>query len=102
MQHDEFIGKVQAAARLPSRGDAEKATRVTPDTLGERLAGGEPSNLAAQLPEEIGRYLEGREGTAERFGLDDFFKRVSERGRRRIYRMLFTRRARWWRYLARR
>jgi uncharacterized protein (DUF2267 family) len=79
VQHDEFIGKVQAAARLPSRGDAEKAARATLETLGERLAGGEPGNLAAQLPQEIGRYLEEREGTAERFGLDDFFNRVSER-----------------------
>lgn len=79
MQHDEFIGKVQAAARLPSRGDAEQATRATLETLGERLAGGAPGNLAAQLPEEIGRHLEQKEGEVETFDLDAFFQRVSER-----------------------
>jgi uncharacterized protein (DUF2267 family) len=78
MGHDEFIGQVQARARLPSRGDAEKATRVTLETLGERLAGGAPGNLAAQLPEEIGRYLIEQEGDSDRLGLDEFFQRVSE------------------------
>jgi uncharacterized protein (DUF2267 family) len=77
MKHDEFIGQVQARARLPSRGDAERATRVVLETLGDRLAGGEPDDLAAQLPEEIGRHLRGRE-EVEKLSLDDFFARVSE------------------------
>ena len=67
MQHDEFIGEVQARARLSSRGDAERATRAVLETLGERLAGGQPHNLAAQLPEEIGRHLEGRRVSARAF-----------------------------------
>jgi uncharacterized protein (DUF2267 family) len=78
MQHDEFIGEVQARARLPSRGDAERATRAVLETLGERLAGGQPENLAAQLPEEIGRHLEGRQGV-DKLSLDEFFEKVSER-----------------------
>jgi uncharacterized protein (DUF2267 family) len=78
MQHDEFIGEVQARARLPSRGDAERATRAVLETLGERLAGGQPHNLAAQLPEEIGRHLEDRQGV-EKLSLDEFFEKVSER-----------------------
>jgi uncharacterized protein (DUF2267 family) len=28
MQHDEFVGQVQNRAKLPSRGDAEGATRA--------------------------------------------------------------------------
>ena len=52
MKHDEFIGRVQHYARLASRGDAERATRATLETLGERLAGGEPKDLASQLPPE--------------------------------------------------
>ena len=56
MTHDEFIGHVQHRARLASRGQAERATRVVLETLGERLAGGEPFDLAAQLPPEIGRH----------------------------------------------
>lgn len=78
MKHDEFIEEVQARARLSSPADAEKATRATLEVLGERLAGGEPENLAAQLPAEIGRHLEENEG-AERLTLDEFLARISER-----------------------
>ena len=80
MKHDEFIGHVQHYARLPSRGDAERATRATLETLGERLAGGEPKDLASQLPPAIGAYLlHGFAGAGERFSLDEFYRRVSVR-----------------------
>ena len=80
MKHDEFIGQVQARARLSSRGDAERATRATLETLAERLSGGEPKDLGAQLPRELGRYLMNPEADkAERLTLDEFFGRVSER-----------------------
>jgi uncharacterized protein (DUF2267 family) len=80
MKYDEFIGQVQNRARLSSREEAVKAIRATLETLAERLAGGEPKDLAAQLPEEIGAYLQHEKaGTGERFSLDEFFKRVSER-----------------------
>src|SRR5260370_16536893 len=79
MKHDEFIGRVQHHARLPSRGDAERATRATLETLGERLAGGEPKDLASQLPPEIGLHLLRCGGKGERFSLDEFYRRVSER-----------------------
>jgi uncharacterized protein (DUF2267 family) len=81
VDHDEFIGQVQHRARLGSRGDAERATRATLETLAERMSGGAAENLAAQLPQEIGEHLrrqaEGDGG--ERFSLDDFFRRVGER-----------------------
>jgi len=80
MKHDEFIGQVQHRARLSSRGDAERATRATLETLGERLAGGEPKDLASQLPPELGRHvLEGLAGIGEPFSLDEFYRRVSLR-----------------------
>lgn len=76
MRHDEFIGEVQHRAKLPSRGDAERVTRVTLETLGERLQTGD--NLAAQLPPEIGRHLsEGSKGF-ERLSLQEFLQRVEE------------------------
>ncbi len=80
MKHDEFIGQVQHRARLSSRGEAERATRATLETLAERLAGGEARDLAAQLPQEIGEHLR-REwsGLGERFDLVEFFRRVSLR-----------------------
>jgi uncharacterized protein (DUF2267 family) len=80
MQFHEFLGQVQSRARLSSLGDAETATRATLETLRERLAGGEPKDVASQLPNEIGKYFEasGRE-EAERFDVSEFFRRVSNR-----------------------
>lgn len=79
MQHDEFIGQVQHRARLDSRGAAEAATRATLETLGERLEGGTPSNIAGQLPHEIQQHLAKHDGPAERFEVGDFYARVADR-----------------------
>ncbi|MFN6518407.1 MAG: DUF2267 domain-containing protein [Nostoc sp. CreGUA01] len=80
MQHDEFIGQVQNRAHLSSRGNAELATRATLETLAERLAGGEPFNAAAQLPRGIAEYMRHEyAGAGERFSVDEFFERVSQR-----------------------
>lgn len=85
MRHDEFIGHVQQRAHLASRGDAERATRATLETLAERIPAGLADNLAAQLPMEVGEHLrrvtnapdEIEEG--ERFGRDEFVVRITER-----------------------
>lgn len=79
MQHDEFIGTVQHRARLDSRGAAEAATRATLETLGERLAGGKPSNLGGQLPQEIAIHLDRHDGPGSSFDLPSFYDRVAER-----------------------
>ena len=59
MKGDEFIAEVKNLAELDSNEEAEKATRATIETLKERLAGDEPSNLAAQLPPEVAPNVEG-------------------------------------------
>ncbi len=79
MQFDEFIGQVQHRARLAATDEAIRTTRATLQTLAERLYGGEADDLAAQLPQEIGRYLQEVESRGNRFSLDEFFRRVSER-----------------------
>lgn len=84
MQHDAFIGQVQARARLSSRGEAESATRATLETLGERIPEGLVDNLASQLSQEIGENLRrtitmGGAGTGEQFGRDEFVARVTSR-----------------------
>ena len=76
MQYDAFVGEVQNRARLPSRGDAVRAIQATLETLGERISAGEGSDLAAELPPELGKFLRGVEET-ERFPVDDFFLRVA-------------------------
>jgi uncharacterized protein (DUF2267 family) len=78
MKGDEFIAEVRNLAELDSNEEAEKASRATLETLRERLAGNEPSNLAAQLPPEIAPYAEG-DGGGESFSVDEFYERVAEK-----------------------
>lgn len=77
MDHDEFVGEVQNRLELPSRGDALQAIRAVLTSLGERLQAGEALDLAAPLPEEIGRFLEEAD-PGQRFPLDAFYGRVQE------------------------
>lgn len=80
MTFDQFLGHVQDRARLDSLGAAMKATRVTLNTLSERLKDNEPKDLAAQLPEEIAVHLTpSSAGKGERFSVDDFIARVADR-----------------------
>ncbi|MEV4173236.1 MULTISPECIES: DUF2267 domain-containing protein [unclassified Nonomuraea] len=84
MQHDEFIGKVQARAHLRGREQAERASRATLETLGERIPEGLAEHLAAQLPHEIAENLRRTEvfgglGTGEHFGREEFVQRVAGR-----------------------
>ncbi len=79
MKHDEFIKHVQSVAQLNSREEAERATQATLETLKERLVGDEAKDLAAQLPQQLGQYLRGREGeNGQHFTLEEFIQRVSE------------------------
>ena len=78
MKFDDFTGKVQNKAKLATKDEALSAIRATLETLAERTAGDEAKNLAAQLPEEIGRFLKGSQ-ILERFSLADFFDRVTEK-----------------------
>lgn len=80
MKYDEFIKHVQSFAQLNSREEAERATRATLEILKERIVGDEASQLAAQLPKELGQYLRGREGqNGQHFPLEDFIRLVSEK-----------------------
>jgi len=78
MKGDQFIAEVRNLADLTSDEEAQKATSATLETLKERLAGDEPSNLAAQLPPEIASYAEGS-GSGESFSVDEFYDRVAQR-----------------------
>lgn len=68
-------------------GGRERAFEVTGavlSVLGERLAGGEPANLAAQLPTELAGALPVH-GGGEAFGVDEFDRRVAEREGRHVH-----------------
>ena len=84
MQYDDFVGQVQARARLADSGESAAAIRGTFETLGERIPDGLAENIAAQLPREIGEPLRRTVsmvdiGTGERFDLSEFVSRVSAR-----------------------
>jgi uncharacterized protein (DUF2267 family) len=78
MKGEQFIAEVRNLAELESNENAEKAIRVTLQTLKEKLAGNEPSNLAAQLPPEVAGFVEG-EGSGEAFSVEEFYERVAQR-----------------------
>ena len=78
MKGGQFIAEVRNLADLASNEEAEKATRATLETLSERIAGNEPSNLAAQLPPEIASHVEGS-GSGEPFSMAEFYDRVAQR-----------------------
>lgn len=77
MQYHDFIGKVQNQARLGTTGEAVRATRATLEVLSQRMHETEAKHLAAQLPAEVGNYLEDDQEN-QTFGLDEFFERVSK------------------------
>ncbi|BBL81210.1 hypothetical protein RxyAA322_30640 [Rubrobacter xylanophilus] len=80
MKYEEFIAEVRRRASLGSDGEAEAASQATLRTLAERLAGGEPHDLASQLPRELAEYAryEG-EQKSDPFSLEEFYRRVAER-----------------------
>jgi uncharacterized protein (DUF2267 family) len=85
MQHDVFIGQVQARAHLDSRGAAERATRASLETLAERVPAPVAEKAATQLPHEIGEHLRrvayapDEAFTGERMSQEDFFTRIASR-----------------------
>ena len=62
MNDEQFIAEVKNLVELDSDEAVRKAIGATLETLRERLAGEEPSDLAAQLPPEIAPYVEGDGG----------------------------------------
>ncbi|MCV2457779.1 DUF2267 domain-containing protein [Streptomyces sp. ICN988] len=89
MDHDAFIGQVQARAGLDSRDSAEAATRATLETVAERIPASLSDNLAALLPQGIGEHLRrvvttipDQPETGGRPKYREFLDRVSQRARK--------------------
>ena len=79
MKYDEVINKVRDDANLVDRDQAATLTIATLELLGQRLAGREPAELAAQLPEGLKEPLSTNTGAAETFDVDEFLRRLAER-----------------------
>jgi len=79
MDFDTFLGAVQNRARLDSTEAALRVSRCTLTTLSERIQPGEADDLAAQLPDEIGRFLT-EVDAVESFDYRTFVDRVVDCG----------------------
>lgn len=77
MQEHEFVSAVKESTKLPDQDSAAAAIRATLGVLGQRLAGGEAGNLAAQLPGSLKEQLPA-EGAGEDFDVDTFYARIAE------------------------
>ena len=80
MKEEEFEKEVSRRAGLP-RDRARVLIRATLDTLAYRLTAGEAHDVASQLPAPMKEWLIPGVPEAERFGVDEFIRRVSDRAR---------------------
>ncbi len=78
MKGEQFIAEVRNLAELDTSEEAQRAVRATLETLKERLAGNEPADVAAQLPQEIAPFVEGV-GGRDAFSVKEFYDRVAQR-----------------------
>jgi uncharacterized protein (DUF2267 family) len=76
----EFLRRVAERAGLDEER-AREATEAVLETFGERIAGGEAQDLAAQLPEPAAEPLLRPGGDAQAIPADQFVHRVAERER---------------------
>ena len=78
MNYAEFLEAVAKRAGLPPT-EAANVIRATLETLAERISGGEASDLATQLPEELRGYLSKEDEFGERLDLAEFVHEVRAR-----------------------
>jgi uncharacterized protein (DUF2267 family) len=78
MDYDKLLKEVEKAGDFADRDHARAAAEAVLSVLGDHLEGGSPAHLAAELPPELAAAVAPR-GSAERFGVDEFDRRVAER-----------------------
>lgn len=81
MDYDGFLAGVGQRGGPGEKDHADQAAKVVLATLGQRLAGQEPRDLASQLPAELQHPLLQHTGGGAELGddLDDFLRRVADR-----------------------
>ncbi len=79
MNYHEFLGAVQHRCEMATTQQAVSATRATLETLAARITEGQATDMAAQLPQELGIYLADAQPKPERFSAQEFLERVAER-----------------------
>lgn len=78
MKQHEFLAKVRERGEYADHDEARRVTAAVLGVLAERLAGEEPTDLAAQLPEGIAELAVNASGGAAGYGVEEFLRRVAE------------------------
>jgi uncharacterized protein (DUF2267 family) len=78
MNYDTFVTTVARLART-DRAGTERAIRATLQTLAEHVTREEARQVAGLLPVEVGAWLHTSSWGAQRFDVDEFVRRISER-----------------------
>jgi uncharacterized protein (DUF2267 family) len=79
MDYQTFTRTAAQRAGMPEE-TVERVERATLETLADRISGGEAQDLASQLPQPLKEPLQKPREEAERFDVDEFVRRVAERG----------------------
>ncbi|MCU1668977.1 MAG: DUF2267 domain-containing protein [Blastococcus sp.] len=80
MDHETFISTVARRAGVPE-ATAERLVQATLRTLADRISGGEAEDIAMRLPDGLAHWLRlGEREEAQGFGVDEFVRRVADRG----------------------
>jgi uncharacterized protein (DUF2267 family) len=74
----EFLAKVQQRGEYSDQDEAREVTATVLSVLGERLAGNEPADLAAQLPAGIDEFVTSAQPHGgNSFGVEEFLHRIA-------------------------
>lgn len=77
MDYDAFLDLVAEEAGKASREEAERATRATLKALARRITAGEARDIAAELPQPVGRWLvQDADEHPETFGREELLQHV--------------------------
>jgi uncharacterized protein (DUF2267 family) len=79
MDYETFTRTAADRAGLPV-DTVERVEHATLRTLADRISGGEAQDLASQLPSRLQADLRPAREEAEAFGVDEFVRRVAQRG----------------------
>ncbi|MGJ5755984.1 uncharacterized protein (DUF2267 family) [Streptomyces puniciscabiei] len=80
MRYDEFLARVRERGEYDSPHEAAEVTEAVLSVLAQRIGPGEIDDLASQLPGPLGPCLaDAKQPQPERFGIEEFHRRVAER-----------------------
>ncbi|MGK5551844.1 DUF2267 domain-containing protein [Actinomadura kijaniata] len=79
MQDHEFLARVRERGGYADQDEARAVTVAVLEVLAERVTAGEARDLAAQLPGSLAKALAPERGSADRFGVEEFCRRVAGR-----------------------